>query len=196
MARVILISTSLDPESKGKMLAQWMQQHASDTLDFEWLDYGDHLLPDFDNDQIFNHPNTRLWREKILGAEGIILMFPVYNWSICANLKKLIETVGTHYPELGRTAVWFDRIITFVSIGGLHHSYMSYSSAAMSLMLDFKCIINPYMVYARSADIEHGEILDTAGGHELKARILRTLTVKKELLECLANRTYQSTWEV
>ena len=82
--------------------------------------------------------------------------------------------------------------MTFVCAGGLPHSYMAYSSLAMSLMLDFKCVINPYQVYATERDWTN-EIDASAA---LLARLEKAIKVKLELADGLQNRTYRSDWEI
>ena len=34
-------------------------------------------------------------------------------------------------------------MVTLLTAGGLAESYMAYTNTAISLMLDFKCVINP-----------------------------------------------------
>ena len=80
----------------------------------------------------------------------------------------------------------------FVNAGGVPHSYMAFTSLATSLMLDFKCIISPYNVYAHEANWLEGGELD----RELKARMNKSLDVFIELAERLKNRSYQSNWEI
>lgn len=124
-------------------------------------------------------------------ADGIVLAAPVYNWSLGSVLKQLIEATGAT-GERGRKAAWFDKTVTFVCAGGLPHSYMAYSSIAMSLMMDFKCIINPYVVYATERDWDGPETLSKP----LADRMAKTMRVKREITEALSARTYSSDWEV
>jgi NAD(P)H-dependent FMN reductase len=121
----------------------------------------------------------------------VLIASPIYNWSLASTAKTLIEVTGAT-GEGGRRAAWFDKVITFVCSGGLPHSYMAYGSVAVSMMLDFKCIVNPYMVYATDRDFGPGLSL----GDRLHARLERTRAVKVELASALAGRDYRSTWEV
>lgn len=101
-----------------------------------------------------------------------------------------MEILGEHGG--GLRAVWLDKLITFACAGGLHHSYMAYSPTAMSMMMDFKCVINPYMVYAAGTDFTDGRITSPA----LERRIEKTAAVKVELIDRLKDRAYRSGWEV
>jgi NAD(P)H-dependent FMN reductase len=187
----LLLSTSLDPQSKGNEFARWMKQEFSDLLDLEWIEYKNHLLPDFDNDTIFQTDSFQFLHEKIRLSSGVIVVSPIYNWTTCANLKKIVEATGSENPANGQQSAWFDKIVTFVSVAGSPVSYMSYSSLAMGLMLDFKCVINPYQVYATSEDF-----LDDGFSEQVKTRARRTLMVKTELIEGLKHRKYTSGWEI
>jgi NAD(P)H-dependent FMN reductase len=187
----LLLSTSLDPNSKGNQLAHWMTKNLAEIIDLEWIEYKDHLLPDFDNDTVFQSPAFGFLHEKIRTSSGVIVVSPIYNWTTCANLKKIVEATGSENPTNGQRAAWLDKIVTFVSVAGSPVSYMSYSSLAMGLMLDFKCVINPYQVYATSEDF-----LDDGLSTKVKTRARRALMVKAELIEGLKHRKYTSGWEI
>jgi NAD(P)H-dependent FMN reductase len=183
----LLLSTSLDPNSKGNQLARWMTQEFSDIIDLDWIEYKDHLLPDFDNDTVFQSESFQFLHEKIRTSSGVTVVSPIYNWTTCASLKKIVEATGCENPANGQRSAWFDKIVTFVSVAGSPVSYMSYSGLAMGLMLDFKCVINPYQVYATSEDF-----LDDGFSKNLQTRARRALMVKAELIEALKNRKYTS----
>ncbi|WP_459460564.1 NADPH-dependent FMN reductase [Rhizobium sp. No.120] len=155
-------------------------------IDLQHLD-----LPAFDNLNCYEHPvYDRLYR-AIRDADGVLLAVPVYNWSVGSAAKSLIELTGAT-GNGGRKSAWFDQIVTFICSGGLPHSYMAYGSLAMSLMLDFKCVINPYVVYATERDWINGTNLSDT----LAARLQKTIEVKLELSSRLRSRTYSSDWEI
>jgi NAD(P)H-dependent FMN reductase len=187
----LLLSTSLDPNSKGNRLARWVTENLSDVLDLEWIEYKNHLLPGFDNDTVFQSDSFQFLHEKIRTSSGVIVVSPIYNWTTCANLKKIVEATGSESDETRQRSAWFDKIVTFVCAAGVAEGYMAYSSLAVSLMLDFKCVINPYQVYATSEDF-----LDDGFSEKLKSRARRALMVKAELIEALKNRKYTSGWEI
>jgi hypothetical protein len=74
----------------------------------------------------------------------------------------------------------------------LPHSYMAFGPLAVSVMLDHKCVINPYNVYVHSDHWPNEELQEGArearseiyGGHE------------RELVELLSKRTYTSGWAI
>lgn len=69
---------------------------------------------------------------------------------------------------------------------------MGYGAIALSLMLDFKCVVNPYLVYSTERDWS----LEGEPSEQLSTRLQRALSVKLELADRLRGRSYQSDWEV
>lgn len=187
-----VISCSLDPTSKSRKLAVLSSEmlrglgHQSSVVDLN-----EHELPPFDNDQIFNSDSFAALYDVIGSADGVVLAFPVYNWAPAATVKSLIEATGAT-GEDGRVAAWFDKVVTFVCAAGLPHSYMATAPLGQSLMLDFKCIINPYTAYISERDWESAQALKT----DRNARLAKTMMVHAELSDLLASRSYRSGWEV
>jgi hypothetical protein len=91
----------------------------------------------------------------------------------------MVEVTGAT-GENGRKAAWFDKFVTFLCAGGLPHSYTAYAGLASSMTLDFKCILNPYMVYATDRDITDGVVSEA-----LSLRMEKTLDVALELAAAL-----------
>lgn len=148
-------------------------------------------LAPFDNHSIFADPLFLKLHANIDEAAGIIIASPIYNWSLGSGAKSIVEATGAT-GENDQKSAWFDKIVTFICAGGLPHSYMAYGSMAMSLMMDFKCVINPYVVYAAGRDW----IGEANLSSELSTRLQKTLDVKMELVQSLGSRSYQSDWEV
>lgn len=187
-----VISCSLDPASKSRDLAAASsellraQGHHSRVVDL-----AEHELPAFDNDRVFSSAAFATLHDVISSADGVVLAFPVYNWAPAAAVKSLIESTGAT-GENGRVAAWFDKVVTFVCAAALPHSYMATAALGQSLMLDFKCVINPYSAYISERDWEQPQELKT----DRAARLAKTMTVHAELSELLAARSYRSDWEV
>lgn len=187
-----VLSTSLSPHSRSRMLARLAAERLSTrghlvTL----LDLQSMPLPAFDDDAAYAHPNVQLYRRAIEQADGVILALPVYNWATGSGAKNLIELTGSHSTTRGLSAVWFDKVVTFLVAGGLMHSYTAHHSTAVGLMTDFKCLLNPYHVYAVGGDWD-GDTLKPP----IEARLNKTLAVALELSAKLQHREYQSTWEM
>jgi chromate reductase len=129
-------------------------------------------------------------KRAIVEADAVLIAAPVYNWSLGSAAKNMVEVTGTT-GENGRKAAWFDKFVTFLCAGGLPHSYTAYAGLASSMRLDFKCILNPYLVYPTDRDITDGVFSEA-----LSLRMEKTLDVALELAAALRNRTYSSDWEI
>jgi FMN reductase len=78
-----------------------------------------------------------------------------------------------------------------VNTGGGSFSYTAFTGMATSMMLDFKCIISPYNIYADNRDLSAGVFSE-----RLQARVTKSMAVFLELVTLLDGRTYSSTWEI
>jgi NAD(P)H-dependent FMN reductase len=188
--RLPVISCSLDPASSSRRLAEQSAAlltaigHRSDVVDLATV-----ALPAFDNDRVFDSDAFGALHQLIREADGVVLAFPIYNWAPSSNVKSLIEATGATGGS--HRAAWFDKVITFVCAAGLPHSYMATGALAQSLMLDFKCVVNPYTAYFSERDWEADALSE-----ERAARLSKTMTVHAELVSLLRDRTYRSDWEV
>lgn len=188
--RLPVISCSLDPVSCSRRLAGQAAAllsasgHRSEVVDLATV-----ALPAFDNDRVFDSDAFAALHELIREADGVVLAFPIYNWAPSATVKSLIEATGA--TGNGRRAAWFDKVVTFVCAAGLPHSYMATGALTQSLMLDFKCVLNPYAAYFSERDWEGGALTP-----DRAARLEKTMNVHIELASLLRGRTYTSGWEV
>lgn len=149
-------------------------------------------LARFDNASVYATPEYDELHGAVARADGLVLCTPIYNWSVSAELKKLVEATGSTPPDGSKRGAWFDKVLTFAGAGGLPHSYMAFGALAHTMMLDFKCIINPYHIYVHNRHwTPQGDLLP-----EAHARVDRTLSVMLELTVLLKNRTYVSDWEL
>jgi NAD(P)H-dependent FMN reductase len=188
--RLPVISCSLDPASSSRRLAE--QSAALLTANghqSEVVDLAAAALPAFDNDRVFDSDAFGALHGVIRESDGVVLAFPIYNWAPSSTVKALIEATGATGAD--RHAAWFDKVVTFVCAAGLPHSYMATGLLAQSLMLDFKCVVNPYTAYVSERDWEAGALTS-----DRAARLDKTITVHVELATLLRGRTYRSDWEV
>ncbi len=183
--RALIISSSLDAASRSEKLARVYADSLSDHgVEARVILLKDYPLPRFDNGRgITEDASYRTLHEAVSNAEGLVLAGPVYNWGCCAELKRFVEVIGTTPPDRSARGAFFDKIVSFVSAAGLPHSYMAFSPLAVSMMLDFKCIINPYQVYVHNRHWSEDQLLD-----EAQKRIWKSAGVMSELMRCLAKR--------
>ena len=188
--KILCISSGLAPESRSEQLAKLCVTTLLDKgVDTDFISLKDFRLDPFDPHTIFETSNYRELTKRVIAAEGLVLASPVYNWGFSSELKKFIEYVGS--TDETRTTPLFDKTITLVCSAGLPHSYMAFTPLATSLMMDFKCIINPYTVYVHNRQWEHGVLQK-----EAKARVEKSMFVMTEITALLQRRTYRSEWEI
>lgn len=190
--RISVVSSSLDPDSQSRVLAIMCRTALEDKgISVDFIDLRQLDPPNFDNDEIYSSEAYQSCHRIIAASDAVILASPVYNWACCAELKKFVEYIGSTPPDGSLKGAFYDKIVMFVNAGGLPHSYMAFTSLAASLMLDFKCIISPYNVYAHGDSWVEGKLDDAT-----TARLNRSLAVLTELAERLKNRSYGSDWEI
>ena len=190
--RISVVSSSLDLDSHSRVLATMCRTALEDKgISVDFIDLRQFDPPNFDNAEIYSSEAYQSCHGIIAASDAVILASPVYNWACCAELKKFVEYIGSTPPDGSRKGAFYDKIVMFVNAGGLPHSYMAFTSLAASLMLDFKCIISPYNVYAHGDSWVEGKLDDAT-----TARLNRSLAVLTELAERLKNRSYGSDWEI
>ncbi len=145
----------------------------------------------FDDSKIYESPGYLELHELTGAADGLIFASPVYNWGLCAELKKFVECIGSTPEDGSRKGAFFDKVVTFVVSAGLPHSYMAYASMANSMMMDFKCVINPYTSYIHNRHWDGDALSD-----EARQRLEKSMMVMAEMTSLLAKRSYSSKWEI
>jgi FMN reductase len=150
------------------------------------------MLSGMDAGNLAESDSFRYLYEATSEADGLILASPIYNWSCCSELQKYVEWMGTASHGSEQRRAFYDKTVTFVCAAGLPHSYMAFGSLAVSMMLDYKCIINPYQVYLYDRHWDESGRL----APEALAKINKAMIVMMEITQCLQARTYQSSSEV
>jgi NAD(P)H-dependent FMN reductase len=106
-------------------------------------------LPFCDGEVAYDHQSVLTLSKTISQARVVIVATPIYNFDASAALKNLIELTGES---------WENKVVGFLCAAGGSMSYMSVMSMANSLMLDFRCLIIPRIVYATSQDFTDGRL--------------------------------------
>ncbi|HUG12433.1 MAG TPA: NADPH-dependent FMN reductase [Opitutaceae bacterium] len=174
----LVISASLNPESNSRTLALAAEEAVRGTgRNAEFLDLRNPELaglPICDGASAYTHPAVDGLNARIMGAEGILIAAPIYNYDVNAALKNLVELTGSS---------WEDQTVGFLCAAGGQASYMSVMAFANSLMLDFRCVIVPRFVYATSRDFgADGKPVPAIAKRveELAAALVRLSAAKKE----------------
>ena len=187
----LVVSSSLNPESRSERIARrYSEALVTREVASTFVTLKDYDLPGFDNPSELPSDCESLHR-MVLDAEAVVLAGPIYNWGCSAELKRFVEFVGTIPPDGSRRGAFFDKILTFISSAGLPHSYMGFAPTMASMILDFKCIINPYYIYVHNQHWNADRIND-----DTSRRIERSADVLVELMRALRGRAYASGWDV
>lgn len=188
---VTILSCSLRGHSHSRHLAhEAARQMAARGDRVTLIDLRDLALPAFDDVSCFAHPAYPGLHRAIADADGVVIAAPVYNWGLGGAVRNVIELTGAT-SDTGLGTAWFDKVVTFLCAGGLPHGYTAYGATAIALMLDFKCVVNPYLTYATERDWA-----DDGLSEPLAARLAKTLLVHRELATLLQPRRYRSQWEL
>lgn len=149
---ILVISSSLNPESNSRILAEEARQMlAAHGHEVALLDLRNHPLPLCDGGASYEHPNVAQVGALLRQADGFIVATPIYNFDTTAAIKNLIELTGD---------AWENKVVGFLCAAGGMNSYMSVMSLANSLMLDFRCVVVPRFVYATGDAFAGGQVVD------------------------------------
>ena len=138
----IVISTSLDPYSRSRVLARYaFELLAAKETRPEYIDLAEITppLPLCDADNAYEHPAVRDIAAQIKAASGVLLAIPVYNFAAGATAKNLVELTGS---------AWEGKVVAIAAAAGGPNAFMAPMTIATSLMLDFRCLVIPRYVYA------------------------------------------------
>ena len=147
--KVLIISTSLNKDSKSRILAKYVKSRLD--CDIEFIDLFHFDLPMCDAGKCYEFTNVIELKKQIENADGVIFALPIYNYNINSSAKNVIELAGKSLSE---------KLIGILCSAGGSSSYMAPLSFVNSLMLDFRCLILPRFVYSTYNDISGSEIIN------------------------------------
>lgn len=148
----LVISTSLNPDSKSYLLARETEsQLKAAGQKVEFLDLRKIKLPLCDGAAAYGRTGVKRVTDKIRKASCILIAVPIYNYDVGAAAKNLVELTGEG---------WAEKTVGFLCAAGGRSSYMSVMGLANSLMLDFRCLVIPRFVYADRTAFKSGAIAD------------------------------------
>jgi NAD(P)H-dependent FMN reductase len=151
MSDYLVISSSLNTDSRSHILARTVQERLAEEVPCEWLDLRHYNLPICDGHAAYSNPQVIQITERIQKAKCVLLGIPIYNFAAASTAKNLVELTGK---------AWDEKLVGFLCAAGGKMSYMSVMSLANSLMLDFRCWIIPRFVYADGSSFDDTGILD------------------------------------
>ncbi|MCB9506388.1 MAG: NAD(P)H-dependent oxidoreductase [Myxococcales bacterium] len=150
--KYLVVSSSLSPTSKSRVMARSLVESVQGRgANVELLDLCESPLPFCDAASCYGDPGVARARAAVEAADGIVLATPIYNYTIGAAAKNLVELTGK---------AWSEKVVAFLCAAGGPHSYMSVMGLASSLMLDFRVVVVPRFVYATGKAFAGGELVD------------------------------------
>lgn len=151
MSRLAVVSCSLNPKSRSRLLAsrahELLLAHGAEV---DWIDLADIPLPLCDGGGAYGDANAKAVQDRLRVASGILMGVPIYNYDVSSAAKNLVELTGRD--------VWTSKVAGFLCAASGRGSYMSIMALASSLMLDFRTVIIPRFVYATGGDFTDDEI--------------------------------------
>jgi FMN reductase len=163
MKDVLIVATSLDPDSRSQKLARELQAIAKTKgIVAELLDLRQMPLPLAGSTESWEDPNTKIVKTLFQKYKRFVFAVPIYNYDVNAAAKNLLELAGSSSLE--------GSVAGLVCAGGGKSSYMAPLGLINSLMLDFRVWVAPRYVYATEPDWR-GETVSS----ELKTRLTALL---------------------
>lgn len=102
MARYLILSCSLNPQSRSRILARMVHDHlAARPGGAELVDLQDYDLPLSDAGACYSHPHVVALTPKVAEAQGIIVATAIYNYDVNAATKNFLDS-----PARPGTARW------------------------------------------------------------------------------------------
>jgi NAD(P)H-dependent FMN reductase len=169
-AEYLIVSGSLRTNSRSRTLAQYLTDcYQSQGIAARLIDLRSVPLPFCDGEAAYDHQSVLALSKIISEARVVIIATPIYNFDASAALKNLIELTGES---------WEDKVVGFLCAAGGSMSYMSVMSLANSLMLDFRCLIIPRIVYATSDDFTDGCLSSSVVRERVRRLALASATIR------------------
>ena len=167
MTDILIIATSLDPDSRSQLLARIALEEAK-TLGIraELLDLRELELPLAGSAGSWDDPRVEALKKRVHGFRRFVFCVPIYNYDINAAAKNLIELIGA--KSLAGS------VVGFICAAGGRASYMSVMGFANALMLDFRVWVVPRFVYAIDSDW-NGDALAAISQRERIVELLESL---------------------
>jgi len=135
---ILIISTSLSSASKSRRLAEFCRRAVAEAGgSAELVDLRLAPLPLCDGESVWDSPSVRELQDKVRTAKGLIITAPIYNWSVAASTKNLIECLGDVLQQ---------KTIGLACAAGGPRGLLAPMAFVNSLVLDFQAFIVPKIV--------------------------------------------------
>ena len=108
--RYLVLSCSLNPNSRSRILARMVREHlAARPGGAELVDLQDYDLPLSDGGACYGHPQVIALTPKVREAKGIVVATAIYNYDVNAAAKNFLELTGK---------AWEGKVAGFICAAG------------------------------------------------------------------------------
>jgi FMN reductase len=171
--RIVIVSTSLNGESKSRLLAQYLNEKLSSLGEAPtFLDLREYDLPLCDGDKVYSNPQVQALTTKLKQADAVMLTVPIYNFNVSAAAKNLIEVTG--YALKGK-------LVAVLSAAGGGRGLMGVMPLVNSMQIDFGAWIVPTFISARESSFTNGSITDQNLREQLDSLVQSMLAFRLEM---------------
>jgi NAD(P)H-dependent FMN reductase len=176
---VLIIATSLNPQSRSQRLARVaLEQAKALRIPAELLDLREHSLPLAGSEASWEDATAQALKQRLQAYRRFLFAMPIYNFDGNAAAKNLLELCGGKWLEGG--------VAGFICTAGGRASYMAPLGLMNSLMLDFRVWIAPRFVYATDADWTSADWQERVPSDELSGCIRNLVLEVTRGIETLA----------
>ena len=140
---VLVVSSALRSGSKTATVARAMCEQLSHRgAHAELYDLSAVALPQCDGAACYQDAAVKAATEKVRAARAVVMCFPVYNFQANAAAKNFVELTNDG---------WKRKVVGLVANAGAERSYTAPLSLASALLVDYRCLIAPRLVYVTGA---------------------------------------------
>lgn len=183
-SRFLIISCSLSPTSHSALLAEQAAKNLkAANQDVDFIDLRKYNLPLANGHEgsAYDHPQVKEIHDHIDRADGIIIASPIYNNSVAAVTKNLIElTTHPHKSTLSGKA-WQNKVVGFIGASGGKASTYAFFPFINILTIEAKIIFVPNFVMVTGDDINEKNELNSATGKRLDTLIKHLIRMTNAL---------------
>ncbi|MBX9804505.1 MAG: NAD(P)H-dependent oxidoreductase [Alphaproteobacteria bacterium] len=151
----LVISCSLNPDSRSAILAKgafdYLKSHGQDV---ELLDLRDYKIPlaNGHEQSAYDDPQVKVIHERIAKAKGIIIAAPIYNNSVGAVAKNLMELTTHAHKTILTGKAWENKVVGFMGTSGGPGSRWAFMPFLNSLTIEASVVVVPNFVMATGGD--------------------------------------------
>jgi FMN reductase len=150
--RVLVLSTSLHPQSRSRILAEHARMSlAQRGAQVAWFDCREVQLPYMDGHGAHGHEAAQALQRALGACDAALIATGIYNYDASAVAKACMELGGR---------AWNDKTVGIACAAGSMVSAMAHLGLANSLMMDFRCVIVPRFVCATGDAFADGKLVD------------------------------------